>query len=131
MTLTITNDLDLLVYSKSYRCIHWTAGNCLLLNKTLNKNKLSSNCALYICLLRTTIISYQELFFYFQSKSLRKLIQQHFRLYAQLSESECVYRFFDTLSTVNKFKQERFKCALGVSKLFSSPEHETFILKLW
>ncbi|XP_052283061.1 focal adhesion kinase 1-like isoform X4 [Dreissena polymorpha] len=50
-----------------------------------------------------------------KSKSLRKAIQQHFKSYAQLSESECVYRFFDTLSQVSKFNQERFKCALGSS----------------
>ncbi|XP_052774521.1 focal adhesion kinase 1-like isoform X3 [Mya arenaria] len=48
-----------------------------------------------------------------KSKNLRKAIQQHFKSYAQLSESECVYRFFDTLSQVTKFYQERFKCALG------------------
>ncbi|KAL8623580.1 hypothetical protein ACOMHN_000185 [Nucella lapillus] len=46
-------------------------------------------------------------------KALRKLIQNHFRQYAQLSESECVYKFFETLFTVGNFNQERFKCALG------------------
>ncbi|XP_048256196.1 focal adhesion kinase 1-like isoform X4 [Haliotis rufescens] len=46
-------------------------------------------------------------------KALRKVIQHHFRQYAQLTESECVYKFFDTLITVIKFNQERFKCALG------------------
>ncbi|XP_053394577.1 focal adhesion kinase 1-like isoform X6 [Mercenaria mercenaria] len=48
-----------------------------------------------------------------KSKNLRKAIQQHFKAYAQLSESECVYKFFETLSRVNRFNQERFKCALG------------------
>ncbi|KAL4235721.1 putative serine/threonine protein phosphatase [Mactra antiquata] len=48
-----------------------------------------------------------------KSKNLRKAIQQHFKVYAQLSESECVYKFFDTLYRVNRFNQERFKCALG------------------
>lgn len=50
-----------------------------------------------------------------QSKNLRKLIQNHFKQYAQLKEHECVYKFFDTLSTVNKFNQERFRCNVGVS----------------
>ena len=50
-----------------------------------------------------------------QPKALRKLIQNTFRQYAQLSESECVYKFFETLFTVTNFNQERFKCALGVS----------------
>ncbi|ESO92503.1 hypothetical protein LOTGIDRAFT_120690 [Lottia gigantea] len=48
-----------------------------------------------------------------KSKQLRKLIQHHFRQYAQLTESECVYKFFETLFIVSKFNQERFKCALG------------------
>lgn len=48
-----------------------------------------------------------------KSKVLRKAIQQHFKSYAQLSESECVYKFFDTLSLVCRFNQERFKCQLG------------------
>nr|KAG5701159.1 hypothetical protein BaRGS_023268 [Batillaria attramentaria] len=46
-------------------------------------------------------------------KALRKLIQNNFRQYAQLTESECVYKFFETLFTVWNFNQERFKCALG------------------
>ena len=56
----------------------------------------------------------------FQSKALRRLIQQHFRLYAQLTESECVFKFFETLYTVSKFNHEKFKCALGVSIMFVS-----------
>ncbi|KAH9504131.1 putative serine/threonine protein phosphatase, partial [Bulinus truncatus] len=48
-----------------------------------------------------------------KSKSLRKIIQQQFRFYAQLTESECVFKFFETLSTVYNFNHERFRCALG------------------
>ncbi|XP_078319037.1 focal adhesion kinase 1-like isoform X5 [Crassostrea virginica] len=48
-----------------------------------------------------------------KSKNLRKLIQNHFKQYAQLKEHECVYKFFETLSTVNKFDQERFRCNVG------------------
>ncbi|XP_056017627.1 focal adhesion kinase 1-like isoform X4 [Ostrea edulis] len=48
-----------------------------------------------------------------KSKNLRKLIQNHFKQYAQLKEHECVYKFFETLATVNKFDQERFKCNVG------------------
>ncbi|XP_021343131.1 focal adhesion kinase 1-like isoform X2 [Mizuhopecten yessoensis] len=48
-----------------------------------------------------------------KSKTLRKLIQFHFKQYAQLTENECVYKFFETLKTVYKFEQERFNCALG------------------
>ncbi|GFO19038.1 focal adhesion kinase 1 [Plakobranchus ocellatus] len=46
-------------------------------------------------------------------KALRKLIQQQFRHYAQLTESECVFKFFETLFTVYNFNHERFRCALG------------------
>uniref|UniRef100_A0A0B6ZXT7 non-specific protein-tyrosine kinase n=1 Tax=Arion vulgaris TaxID=1028688 RepID=A0A0B6ZXT7_9EUPU len=48
-----------------------------------------------------------------KSKALRKLIQQQFRCYAQLTESECVFKFFEKLFTVHTFYHERFKCALG------------------
>ena len=44
-------------------------------------------------------------------------------MFAQLSESECVHKFFDTLSLVSKFNQEKFKCALGVSKLYDLSLH--------
>ncbi|XP_059144124.1 focal adhesion kinase 1-like [Physella acuta] len=50
-----------------------------------------------------------------KSKALRKVIQQQFRLYAQLTESECVFKFFDTLFTVYSFNHEKFRCALGSS----------------
>lgn len=46
-------------------------------------------------------------------KALRKLIKQQFCHYAQLTESECVFKFFETLFTVYNFKHERFRCALG------------------
>ncbi|CAL1531010.1 unnamed protein product [Lymnaea stagnalis] len=48
-----------------------------------------------------------------KSKALRKVIQQQFRHYAQLTESECVFKFFETLFTVYNFNHERFRCALG------------------
>ena len=50
-----------------------------------------------------------------QPKHLRKLIQHTFKQYAPLSEEECVFKFFEVLSQVWRFDQERFKCALGVS----------------
>ena len=48
-----------------------------------------------------------------QPKQLRKLIQGTFKNYAHLLEEECVFQFFDILSKVWRFDQERFKCALG------------------
>ena len=36
----------------------------------------------------------------------------------KLSECECVYKFFETLSLVSRFDQEKFKCALGVSVVY-------------
>ncbi|BFZ17133.1 hypothetical protein BsWGS_20172 [Bradybaena similaris] len=47
-----------------------------------------------------------------KTKILRKLIQQQFRLYAQLTESECVFKFFETLFTVHAFYHEKFQCSL-------------------
>ncbi|XP_066593814.1 uncharacterized protein Fak isoform X2 [Prorops nasuta] len=48
-------------------------------------------------------------------KALRKLIQQHFKKVAALTELECMYKFFDLLRTHYRFDQERFICALGSS----------------
>lgn len=48
-------------------------------------------------------------------KALRKLIQQHFKKVAALSELECMFKFFDLLRAHYRFDQERFICALGVS----------------
>nr|XP_031829304.1 focal adhesion kinase 1 isoform X1 [Nomia melanderi] len=48
-------------------------------------------------------------------KALRKLIQQHFKKVAVLSELECMYKFFDLLRAHCRFDQERFICALGSS----------------
>ncbi|KAL0119696.1 hypothetical protein PUN28_007856 [Cardiocondyla obscurior] len=48
-------------------------------------------------------------------KALRKLIQQHFKKVAALSELECMFKFFDLLRAHYRFDQERFTCALGSS----------------
>lgn len=50
-----------------------------------------------------------------KAKALRKLIQQHFKKVAALSELECMFKFFDLLRAHYRFDQERFICALGVS----------------
>ena len=47
-------------------------------------------------------------------KAIRKLIQQHFKKYANYQERECMFKFFEILKTIYKFDQERFRCALGV-----------------
>lgn len=49
-------------------------------------------------------------------KALRKLIQQHFKKVAALSELDCMFKFFDLLRAHYRFDQERFICALGVSE---------------
>ena len=48
-------------------------------------------------------------------KTLRKSLQQHFKKYGQLSESECFFKFFELLGKGKKYDQESFRCALGVS----------------
>ncbi|XP_066999399.2 focal adhesion kinase 1 isoform X2 [Anabrus simplex] len=46
-------------------------------------------------------------------KQLRKLIQQHFKKVAGMSELECMFKFFELLRSHYRFDQERFRCALG------------------
>ncbi|CAJ0955969.1 unnamed protein product, partial [Ranitomeya imitator] len=49
------------------------------------------------------------------AKSLRKLIQQTFRQFANLNREESILKFFEILSPVYRYDKECFKCALGVS----------------
>ncbi|XP_041484062.1 focal adhesion kinase 1-like isoform X3 [Lytechinus variegatus] len=46
-------------------------------------------------------------------KNLRKLILQYFKQFANLNEEQCVFKFFEVLTTVHRFDHEKFKCALG------------------
>ncbi|XP_042881298.1 focal adhesion kinase 1-like isoform X5 [Penaeus japonicus] len=46
-------------------------------------------------------------------KTLRKSLQQHFKKYGQLSESECFFKFLELLGKGRKYDQESFRCALG------------------
>ncbi|CAH1775355.1 unnamed protein product [Owenia fusiformis] len=50
----------------------------------------------------------------FKSKTLRKQVQQSFKQYAPLNQDECVLKFLEILLTQWKYRQENFKCALGV-----------------
>ncbi|XP_071481151.1 focal adhesion kinase 1-like isoform X3 [Diadema antillarum] len=46
-------------------------------------------------------------------KNLRKLILQYFKQFANFNEEQCVFKFFEVLSSVHRFDHEKFKCALG------------------
>ncbi|KAF5297586.1 hypothetical protein FQA39_LY12062 [Lamprigera yunnana] len=48
-------------------------------------------------------------------KTLRKNIQTHFKKFSQLSEVDCMFKFFDILKMYYKFDQERFRVDLGSS----------------
>uniref|UniRef100_A0A3B3QKH1 non-specific protein-tyrosine kinase n=1 Tax=Paramormyrops kingsleyae TaxID=1676925 RepID=A0A3B3QKH1_9TELE len=48
-------------------------------------------------------------------KTLRKLIQQTFKLFANLNEEQSILKFFEILSPVYRYDKEYFKCALGSS----------------
>lgn len=61
-------------------------------------------------------------------KALRKLIQQHFKKVAVLSELECMFKFFDLLRAHYRFDQERFICALGVRFNFQIDSINSFQL---
>ncbi|XP_030793286.1 focal adhesion kinase 1 isoform X17 [Rhinopithecus roxellana] len=54
-----------------------------------------------------------------QAKTLRKLIQQTFRQFANLNREESILKFFEILSPVYRFDKECFKCALGSSWIIS------------
>ncbi|XP_047667802.1 focal adhesion kinase 1 isoform X7 [Tachysurus fulvidraco] len=48
-------------------------------------------------------------------KSLRKSIQQTFKLFANLNDEQSIVKFFEILSPIYRFDKECFKCALGSS----------------
>ncbi|XP_075776164.1 focal adhesion kinase 1 isoform X4 [Pelodiscus sinensis] len=54
-----------------------------------------------------------------KAKTLRKLIQQTFRQFANLNREESILKFFEILSPVCRFDKECFKCALGSSWIIS------------
>ncbi|XP_054446518.1 focal adhesion kinase 1 isoform X6 [Pteronotus mesoamericanus] len=54
-----------------------------------------------------------------KAKTLRKLIQQTFRQFANLNREESILKFFEILSPVYRFDKECFKCALGSSWVIS------------
>nr|XP_021322281.1 focal adhesion kinase 1 isoform X9 [Danio rerio] len=54
-----------------------------------------------------------------KAKSLRKLIQQTFKQFANLNNEQCMLKFFEILSPIYRFDKECFKCALGSSWVIS------------
>ncbi|KAM9626440.1 focal adhesion kinase 1 isoform 2-T5 [Trichechus inunguis] len=54
-----------------------------------------------------------------KAKTLRKLIQQTFRQFANLNREESILKFFEILSPVYRFDKECFRCALGSSWIIS------------
>ncbi|XP_075067763.1 focal adhesion kinase 1 isoform X3 [Mixophyes fleayi] len=54
-----------------------------------------------------------------KAKTLRKLIQQTFRQFANLNREESILKFFEILCPVYRFDKECFKCALGSSWIIS------------
>ncbi|XP_018587383.1 protein tyrosine kinase 2aa isoform X3 [Scleropages formosus] len=54
-----------------------------------------------------------------KAKTLRKLIQQTFKQFANLNDEQSILKFFEVLSPVYRFDKEYFKCALGLSWVIS------------
>ncbi|RXN00200.1 Focal adhesion kinase 1, partial [Acipenser ruthenus] len=54
-----------------------------------------------------------------QAKTLRKLIQQTFRQFANLNDEQSILKLFEILSPVYRFDKECFKCALGSNWIIS------------
>ncbi|BES99814.1 focal adhesion kinase [Nesidiocoris tenuis] len=48
-----------------------------------------------------------------KSKALRKLLQSQYKKISQLSDKECLLKFFDALRIVYPYDEERFQCSLG------------------
>ncbi|XP_067128351.1 LOW QUALITY PROTEIN: focal adhesion kinase 1-like [Centruroides vittatus] len=46
-------------------------------------------------------------------KTLRKLIQGHFKKFSSLNETDCMFKFLELIGSVMKYDRETFKCALG------------------
>ena len=46
-------------------------------------------------------------------KTMRKLIQQHFKKFSNCSERECMFKFLELLKSLYKYDQERFRCTTG------------------
>uniref|UniRef100_A0A671V6Q1 non-specific protein-tyrosine kinase n=1 Tax=Sparus aurata TaxID=8175 RepID=A0A671V6Q1_SPAAU len=60
----------------------------------------------------TRVFYYSQYLIAFQSRQLRKLIQQTFQQYATLKEDDCMVRFFETLKDFNSYDEEVFPCEL-------------------
>ncbi|XP_062395578.1 focal adhesion kinase 1 isoform X3 [Sardina pilchardus] len=54
-----------------------------------------------------------------KAKTLRKLIQQTFKQFANLNDAQCILKFFEILSPIHRFDKECLKCALGSSWVIS------------
>lgn len=49
-----------------------------------------------------------------QAKTLRKLIQQTFKQFANMNDDQSILKFLEILAPVYRYDKECFKCALGV-----------------
>ena len=48
-----------------------------------------------------------------KAKTIRKLIQQHFKKYSNYTERDCMFKFLDLLKSLYRYDQERFRCTTG------------------
>jgi focal adhesion kinase 1 len=46
-------------------------------------------------------------------KTIRKMIQQYFKKFSNLTDRDCMFKFLEVLKSVYRYDQERFRCALG------------------
>lgn len=54
-----------------------------------------------------------------------------YRQYAQNSDEECVFKFFETLANVWRFDHEIFPCSIGVAEISSAPSfYLVFVVRL-
>ena len=55
-----------------------------------------------------------------QAKTLRKLIQQTFKQFANMNDEQSILHFLSILAPVQHFHQEYFTCALGVRTAYAA-----------
>jgi focal adhesion kinase 1 len=81
----------------------------LALDKKSNLDYIEKDVGLHKFLPKVILTSTKQ-------KNLRKMIQSNFKKFVNLSDKDCMIQFLEVVKSVIRFDQERFRCALGVSK---------------
>ncbi|CAG7731842.1 unnamed protein product [Allacma fusca] len=78
----------------------------IALDKKSNLEYIEKDIGLHKFLPKTVLSSVKQ-------KALRKLIQQNFKKFVNISSNECMLHFLETVKSVLRYDQEKFQCVLG------------------